>query len=321
MAYAVGMAHHHSGFDSALFWLWHSPVAVKGLLGFSVFGFVKKWWAERQRRRLLEESQCWPEQRANVLTAQVLGAPSSGNRRDTSVFIGSLTYSYMADEIEIGEYRHHFEREDVADAWARAMRSTKQVRVRVDPQDKTRSVWIEAEADHALLAAGEEVKADDLSAAPLTGWRELVRVCTLAAAALGGVFALYLHLCIVLSLLTHRPVGPSENLKLIGVTHIAAIVCIGCASYVTRKRFPLRGASARIFMADDPSRNTLLWLSGYATLAFLAIFLWLSFGQESQSDPVLYALSAAWLPVYASAYVACVRAGADEELGAGLVRR
>ena len=314
------MTHHHNDFGSAFFWLWHSPAGVKALLGVSIFGFARKRWEERKRRRLLEEARCWPEARANVLTAQVKGTTSE-RKQHAGTFIGELTYSYMADEIEIGVYQHYFEREDVADAWARAMRATKQVRVLVDPEKKSRSVWIETEATQSLQAAGEEAHADDRAAAPLTGWRETLRLAALVVAALGGVIAVYLHLCIVLSMLTHQGVGPSADYGFVIAIHSTAIACVVLAQYVNRQRFPLRGNGGPSFATQDPHRNALLWLGGYSLLAFVAIFCWLTFGPDGPADPVLYGLSAAWLPAFAGAYLMCARAGADEDLGAGLVRR
>jgi hypothetical protein len=320
-AYAVGMVMHHGDFDLLYIWVWHSPLALKAFVGVSAVGGVKKWWTERRRRLLLEESRHWPEVEATVVTAQLVSASSSHRRNEAQVYIGVLSYGYMGDEIEVGDYRHHFEREDEADAWVRAMRTTKKIRVRVDPQNKTRSIWIETEADHALQAAAAEVKADDAAAPHLTGWPELLRVATLLVAASGGLLAVYVHLSVLAGAMLGRAVGPSQNFALIGGLYLAMIVCATTAGYVMHRRYPQRGKASALHVDDDASRRQLLWLGCYSMVAFLVILVRLLMHPNSAGDPVLSALTAVWLPAYAGTVVACLQAGADEELGAGLVRR
>ena len=209
--------------------LWHTPHVFYMGLATAGYAAVRRWWEQRKQRLLTEESRDWPTHRGRVVAVQ---AVRDGNEDKKGKWSGLLTYSYILDEVEIGEYRQPFNSEAEADDWVRALRG-EVVTVAVDPADHRRSIWIAKEAEATRKAA--EVAWMEAETAELPVWLEIARVATFAFAVVGAVTSVLMEMHQLRMIYVH-----AAAIRSYGGWWLAAgaSACSGLAAYVFKRRFP-----------------------------------------------------------------------------------
>jgi len=277
--------------------LLHMPHFAQVALGSAVYAWVRRWWVQRKQRLLSEESRAWSTYRGHVIAAQ---AVRDGTDKNKGKWIGLLTYSYIVDEVEIGEYRQPLGSEAEADEWARGLRG-KTVMVAVDPADKLRSIWVADEAEAARDAA---VKTSlDAETAELPVWLEAVRMVTFAVAAAGAAVSAVVEVRELM--LLYRHASPMEN-RMAGLLSTAAIACSGIAAYVFSKRFPGSSMGDIGKRFKDPVIDLFLKVLGVVE-GSVFFGLWWRFGEDGRLMNELTSnavFSAAWGGLLAAAAVA-----------------
>ncbi|HEY4356127.1 MAG TPA: hypothetical protein VGN16_10300 [Acidobacteriaceae bacterium] len=273
-------------------------------IAIAVGAWIWAWWNRRGHRLLLQEAASWPTQSARVIWAQVIQEKSSGegSSRSWSVLV---TYSYLAKEVEVGEYRHVFSDELDASAWSSSLHE-KTLTVHVDPADPRRSVWMESAA---LENIGEAIATTPPNEGePLTGIAEFVRLFTL----LGSVIGFLLSVWAQITALLRKPfLGAKTNTAGFFAMHIAAIVCSLAADMVLKARFP--GRRSRPFgrrLADPAVGPLMKVLSFYGICVFLIFWARAFFGFETDAwrgGAVMF--SAIWAIFFGGSAAICWSAG------------
>ncbi len=289
-------------------------------LGFTVFAYGKKEWGSLRQKRLSEAAQSWPEQEARVVSAQSIVQNERGSHGAPKMIVGLLTYSYMAEEIEIGEYRVHFSMESEADAWARGLRGTR-VRIRVNPDMKTESVWVDDQVETTIAKARQEAANDDVASAPLTGLMELGRLSTSMVAMVAGVVAVWVHFEVLYALFAGRAETATLHKGLFWSLHMLGITCALVSGALARSRFPGSAENAGYIHLSASAKRTVRIAAGYATFAFAAIWLWSVLYPARLDDPGMAGFTAAWIPEFLGSWLICQRLAAEDDLGAQLASR
>jgi hypothetical protein len=299
-AYAVCMLPPSLGHIFSI--VWKIPGHFSFLLLAAAIAYVRRWWEQRKQRLLTEESKDWPTYRARVIAAQ---AVKDKDENSHGRWMGLLTYSYIADEVEIGEYKQLFRAESDADDWARYLRG-RTLTVAVDPRDHRRSIWLKDEADAAVEAVTKASKTSE--PVPLSAWMEFVRVLMIVVAALGAGVSLWAEVEFLLQL--SGRVGGSSDRYAVPLA-VAAIGCSLIAGWVFAKRFPGRSMQSIAGRFTDPVVKLLL--KGLGVLeGVLGVWLWTHFslGDVGMNDLVSSAIGvAAWGGIFAASAVALWVAG------------
>ncbi len=209
--------------------LWHTPHVFYMGLATAGYGAVRRWREQRKQRLLTEESRDWPTHRGRVVAVQTV---RDGNEDKKGSWAGLLTYSYILDEVEIGEYRQPFKSEAEADDWVRALRG-EVVTVAVDPKDQRRSIWIAKEAEETRKAA--EIAWMEAETKELPVWLEIARIATFAVAVAGAFASVVVEIQQLKMIYAH-----AAAIKHYGPWWMRAGVpsCAGIAAYVFTRRFP-----------------------------------------------------------------------------------
>jgi len=269
----------------------------------AVYAAVHRWWVQRKQRLLSEASRGWPTHRGRVVAVQAVRDGRDDQRG--GMWSGLLTYSYIIDEVEIGEYRQPFSSEAEADEWVRALRE-KTVTVAVDPSDKRRSIWVQDEATAAKNAA-VTASLDD-RAVMLPGWLEAVRLGTLAVAVVGAIVCVALEARELLSILGYAPAKTSH---VSGYVPAGAAMCFGIAAYVFAKRYPGSSMATIGNRFQGPVIN--VFLKGLGLLeGSLLFWLWLRYSDGGVLTNALASrviFSGVWGGLFAGAAVALWIAG------------
>jgi len=249
--------------------LGHIPHYFQIALVTAVYASVRRWWAQRQQRLLSEASKDWPTMRGRVVAVQAL---RDGTEEHKGKWSGLLTYSYILDEVEIGEYRQLFGSEAEADEWVRGLRE-KTVMVAVDPADKRRSIWVAEEAEAARKAAVNTLL--EAETVELRWWVEAMRMVTLAVAGVGAMLSAMIEVREVYGHATATSAWATGGLS------TGALICSGIAGYVFAKRFPgsRMGDIGKRFR--DPVINLLLKGLGIVE-GSLFFGLWWRFGEGNR---------------------------------------
>ncbi len=250
--------------------LWHTPHVFYMGVATAGYGAVRRWRVQRQQRLLTKESKDWPTHRGRVVAVQ---AVRDGNEDKKGKWSGLLTYSYILDEVEIGEYREPFNSEGEVDDWVRALRG-EVVTVAVDPKDHRRSIWIAEEAEATRKAA--EVAWLEAETAELPVWLEIARIATFAIALVGAVTSVVMevnHLRMIYMSSSAMNVHPKWWLA------IGAASCSGIAAYVIRRRFPKSRMEDIGKRFKDPVVN--VFLKGLAIVESSAVLsVWWEWGGD-----------------------------------------
>ncbi len=283
--------------------LWHMPHAVYLGLATAACAAVRRWWVQRQQRLMTEESKSWPTYRGRVVAVQ---AVRDGAEKDKGKWGGLLTYSYIADEVEIGEYRQPFDSEAEADEWVRALRGGT-ITVAVDPRDQRRSIWIAEEADATRKAA--QTAWLDAETAELPVWMKAARMVTLAAAVAGAAASVVIEVRELMAMYAH---SAATDTRATGLLPVGAFVCSAIAAHIFAKRFPgsRMGDIGKRF--KDPVVKVFLKALGIVE-GSLFFGIWWNYGEggggvnEVASNALL--LTALWGGLFAGATVALWVAG------------
>jgi len=286
--------------------LWHMPHFVWVGVATAAYASVRRWWIQRQQRLMREESQSWPRYRGRVVAVQAI---RDGTEKDKGKWCGLLTYSYIANEVEIGEYRQTFDSEAETDEWVRALRGGV-VTVAVDPRDERRSIWIAEEADATWKAA--ETAWLDAETAELPVWLELARMATFAIAVTGAVASVVIEVRELRVIYGQSAAAlPRATGWLTGLLSTGAILCSSVAAYIFAKRFP----GSRMQEIGKRFKEPLIgvFLKGLGIIEGSLFFgLWLSYGEggggmNGVTSHAIY--SALWGGLFAASAVALWVAG------------
>jgi hypothetical protein len=283
--------------------LWHTPEYFKIMVASAVYAAVHRWWVQRKQRLLSEASRGWPTHRGRVVAVQAVRDGRDDQRG--GMWSGLLTYSYIIDEVEIGEYRQPFSSEAEADEWVRALRE-KTVTVAVDPADKRRSIWVQDEATAAKDAAVKASLED--RAVTLPGWLEAVRLGALSVAVVGTL------ICVALEaheLLVVFGYAPASTGRVSGYVPAGAAMCFGIAAYVFAKRYPGSNMDAIGSRFQGPVIN--VFLKGLGLVEGTLLFwLWLRYSDGNILTNTLVSrviFSGVWGGLFAGAAVTLWVAG------------
>lgn len=287
--------------------------ALEALLHSSFFGlwiviavgsWTWAWWKQRTHRLLVQEAANWPTQSARVLSAQVI-QEKRGGESDSRVWSVLVTYSYVANEVEVGEYRHVFHDELAADAWCSSLHQ-KTLTVHVDPADPRRSIWMESAALESIGNAAPIAYRDE--GEPLTGIVEFVRLAILVASVIG----LLLSAWVQVTALSGKPfLDAKTNFGGVFAMHLGAIVCSVAAGAVFKDRFPIGRSRPFGNGFFDPSVPLLLKvLSAYGISVFVIFWARSFFGFETDGwsgGSVMF--SAIWAIFFGESAATCWSAG------------
>jgi hypothetical protein len=280
----------------ALMLLWHMPHFVYLGIATATYAAVRRWWVQLRQRLISEESKAWPTYRGRVVAVQ---AVRDGTDENKGKWCGLLTYSYIADEVEIGEYRQPFDSEDEADEWVRALRGGV-VTVAVDPKDQRRSIWKPEEADATRkLAEGALL---DAETAELSPWLEVRRVATLAVAVTGALTSAAIEVRELILIYTHATATSAHAVAWLSTGSLA---CSGIAAYVFAKRFPGSRMADIGKRFKDPFISLFLKVLGIVE-GSLFVGLWWSFGEGDLANKLTSSslFSALWGGLFAAASIA-----------------
>jgi hypothetical protein len=284
--------------------LWHLPIPFQLMLLFMAGMWVRDAWKRRMQRQLENDSLSWPVREGRVIWAQVAKETKAQGRRRAPVWMGVLTYSYFVSETEVGEYRRPFQIESEADEWARSLHE-KTVRVRVDPNDPTRSVWLAEEAKAAIANAKMAVPKPPRELSPV--W-QLIRFATLVASVLGAMGALWIHV----TYLAGRSIVTSDSSWFFAF-HFAAIGCAILSSLVMSRRYPGSFGRTSEWFARGNARTVLKVLGVYTGAVF--IYGWVRgaahLSAHQSFDPTGM-FSAVWLTFFVSSAFACWAVESDD---------
>lgn len=246
--------------------LWDTPFVFKAAAVGGAYAWLKQRWDVRKQARLNEESRTWPAARARVVAVQA--HPVEKEKRNQKWY-GLLTYSYIVDEVEIGEHREWFASEDEADEWVRLLRG-RVLNVLVKPGDPKVSVWPQAEAEEVRRSVVRTVV--DQEPAVLPPWMEVVRLLGLVVSLVGAAVSAALEAARILTYLGYpTPVYEARYLLFI------AIGCSMVAARIFSKRYPGRSLAALASNFRDPAVKLLLRVLGVLEGSALVSF-WLHAG-------------------------------------------
>ena len=290
---------------SWFFWVW---------MCFVMGGILWPWYQDQREKRVLRAAQSWPQREARVLSVQVTERQSRRNRYRP--WRGSLTYSYLADGVEVGEYVQSFELESEADEWARSLRG-QGITVNVDPSNAARSRWLMSQAtvQRAVMAA----KSVPPVLGPISSGERLLRWVVLLAAAAGALLSAYAQIS---GLLGGNFLDPENHTVRFFGMHVGAMLCAAAAFYLSSQRFPGRRRDAAIQEFSKPFvRRAVGVLGAYCTVVFLWFWTRAFVGQRRPTPAAgVVMFSSIWLIFYVTAFTICWVTG-DEEAGGDFAQR